>query len=295
MMRSKTFAAVVAAGFFALWLSDRAVAGEPRPLACPFYAFDNAPGFRRLSPDRQAAMLKELGYDGVSYTGTRDIPAMLAALDAHGLKMVNVYTEACVEPGKPPFPPELKTAIEQLRGRDTFLWLPVAGGRPSSDALDDRAVAILRDIADMAQAGGLRVALYPHTGMYVERVEDAVRLVKKVDRKNVGATFNLCHFLKLDSEKNLEMRLNEAMPYLFAVSINGADGGDTNHMRWRDQLIQTLDRGSFDVARVLRVLRQSGYQGSVGLQCYDVQGDNRENLARSMAAWRELVRRVNAE
>ena len=43
-----------------------------------------------------------------------------------------------------------------------------------------------------------------------------------------ASRFNLCHFLKLDDEKNLEQRLQEAMPYLFAVSINGADGGETN-------------------------------------------------------------------
>ena len=74
------------------------------------------------------------------------------------------------------------------------------------------------------------MALYPHMGMYVARVEDALRLAKKIDRKNVGVSFNLCHFLKLDDEKNVERRLKEAMPYLFAVSINGADGGPTNAM-----------------------------------------------------------------
>ena len=111
--------------------------------------------------------------------------------------------------------------------------------------------------------------------------------MKKVDRKNVGVGFNLCHFLKLDDEKNLERRLKEAMPYLFAVSINGADGGDTNRMGW-DRLIQTLDRGSFDVGRVLKTLKQLGYTGPIGLQCYGIPGDNRENLKRSMKAWRDL-------
>ena len=50
---------------------------------------------------------------------------------------------------------------------------------------------------------------------------------KKVDRKNVGVGFNLCHFLNLNDEKKMEQRLSEAMPYLFSVSINGADGGET--------------------------------------------------------------------
>ena len=122
-------------------------------------------------------------------------------------------------------------------------------------------MAVIREIADMAEKSGLHVAIYPHLGMYVERIEDALRLVKKVDRKNVGVAFNLCHFLKLDDEKNLEQRLKEAKPHLFAVSINGADGGDTNQMDW-NRLIQTLDRGSFDVGRVLKTLKQLGLHGA---------------------------------
>ncbi len=93
--------------------------------------------------------------------------------------------------------------------------------------------------------------------------------------------------LKLDDEKNLEQRLKEASPALFAVIINGADGGNTNGMDW-DRLIQTLDRGSFDVGRVLKTLRQLGYNGPIGLQCYSIPGDNRENLKRSMKAWRDF-------
>ena len=86
-------------------------------------------------------------------------------------------------------------------------------------------MTIFREIADVAARSGLRVALYPHKGSYVERVEDAVRLAKKIDRKNLGVSFNLCHFLWVDDAKNLELRLKEARPYLMAVSINGADGG----------------------------------------------------------------------
>ncbi|MGI6415052.1 MAG: hypothetical protein ACOX1P_05225 [Thermoguttaceae bacterium] len=70
-------------------------------------------------------------------------------------------------------------------------------------------------------------------------------------------------------------------------SINGADGGDTNRMPW-NRLIQTLDRGSCDVGRVLRILKQLGYMGPIGLQCYAIRGDSRENLKHSMEGWRQL-------
>ena len=56
-----------------------------------------------------------------------------------------------------------------------------------------RAEEIVREVAAMAEEAGLRVALYPHHGFWVERVEDAVRIAKKVNSKNLGVTFNLCH------------------------------------------------------------------------------------------------------
>lgn len=273
------------------WAADDAESG----LASPFFAFDNGTGRDQHVPlEEQAKMLKELGYSGIGYTGTQQIPEMLKALDAQGLKMFSIYVGADVDRGKSPYDPGLKTAIRQLKGRDTLIWVYILGGGPSSTESDDQAVTILREIADMAEGAGLRVALYPHAGFYVARVEDSVRLAKKVDRKNVGATFNLCHFLKVDNEENLERRLAEAMPYLFAVSINGADGGDTNRMPW-NRLIQTLDRGSFDVGRVLRILKRLGYMGPIGLQCYAIRGDSRENLKHSMEGWRQLCGQIGGQ
>ncbi|MBM3836681.1 MAG: hypothetical protein FJ398_01755 [Verrucomicrobia bacterium] len=35
-------------------------------------------------------------------------------------------------------------------------------------------------------------------------------------------------------------------------------------------------------------LKDLGYQGPIGLQCYGIGGDAREHLTRPMAAWRKL-------
>jgi hypothetical protein len=80
------------------------------------------------------------------------------------------------------------------------------------------------------------------------------------------------------------------MPHLMLVSINGADP-DGN---W-DRLIQTLDRGDYDVYAVLVKLRRFGYDGPVGLQCYQVPGDRRENLKRSIEAWEGFVKRMDPQ
>ncbi len=256
-------------------------------LSYPFFAFDNGTGRGRLSPDEQAKMLKELGYAGIGYTGTKGIPEMLAALDQHGLKMFSTYVGVRLGGDGPSYDPSLKRAIEQLKGRDTLIWLTITGNAPDGDR---QAVEVVREIADLAERSKLRVALYPHVGFYVARVEDALRVVEKVDRPNVGASWNLCHWLKLDDEKNMEPLLKRALPHLFVVSINGAD-----HEGGWDRLIQTLDRGEFDVYNSLKTLRRLGYRGPVGLQCYAVKGDTRENLERSIGAWRKFSARLAAE
>ncbi len=138
--------------------------------------------------------------------------------------------------------------------------------------------------------------MYPHTGFYVETVSDAVRVAEKVNCRNLGVTFNLCHHLKTTGEENLDQHLAQAMPYLFQVTINGADSGNTTERGW-DTLIQPLDSGSYDVAQFLVTLRQSGYRGPIGLQGYGIAGDPRENLKRSAQAWNLLKQKLikNAE
>jgi len=260
-------------------------------LTNPFFAMDTGTkDARHRTPESQARMLKELGYDGYG-GGVGDIPGMLKVLDAHGLKMFNIYTGLTIDDGQ--YDPKLKAAIKALKGRQTFIWLFVRSKKhkPSSPDGDESGVKSIREIADLAAASGLKVALYPHTGCWIERVEDAVRVAKKVDRKNVGVTFNLCHWLRVDKEKNLRPLLKLAAPHLFLVTINGADSGGKD---WKT-LIQTLDRGTYDVGKVLTALKKLGYTGPIGLQGYGIGGDVYDNLKRSMAAWRRLSRQGDGD
>ncbi len=261
-------------------------ADEPEPMN-PFFAFDNGTGRDRLPFEQQAQMLKELGFHGIGYTGTAGIAELLAAFDAHGLTVFSTYVQAHVDSDKPAYDPGLPDAIKQLNGRETVLWLYILGGRPSGVEHDERAVEIIRELSDMAAESGLRVALYPHVGFYVATVDDALRLAEKAARPNVGVSFNLCHFLKLDAEHNIKATLERAMPRLMLVSINGANRGDTRQMGW-DRLIQPLDQGDFDNGELLATLRTLGYRGPVGLQCYGIPGEPREHLPGSMKAWQRI-------
>jgi len=253
----------------------------------PFFAMDTATkDAAHQTAKEQVEMIRELGYPGIGCTAGKELGEMAKELDKNGLRLFTVYLGVNIDPDQPKYGPELKETIEVLRGRNAMLWLFVQSKqhKPSSPAGDDRAVEILREVADMAAEANVRVALYPHTGFWVERVEDAVRVAKKVDRKNVGVTFNLCHWLKVDDEKNMKSLIKSAMPHLFVVTINGADSGGKD---WKT-LIQTLDRGTFDMRGFLKTLGDSGYTGPIGFQGYGIGGDARENLKRTMDAWRQL-------
>jgi hypothetical protein len=101
--------------------------------------------------------------------------------------------------------------------------------------------------------------------------------------------FNLCHWLKCGGdEAKLEPLLQAAMPHLFAVTINGAEGGLGRKGGW-NRLIQPLGSGTFDNGKLLDTLKRLGYTGPIGLQCYGLGGDAREHLTRSMKAWRSMV------
>lgn len=253
----------------------------------PFFALDNAAtDDKHKTAKKQVAMLKELGYDGISSRGGEGLAEMADELDRNGLQLFTVYLGVNIDSDQPAYGQELIDAIEVLKGRNAMLWLFVRSNKlkPSDLAGDERAKKIIREVAEMAAKSKVRIALYPHHGFWVESVEDALRVAKDVDRANVGVTFNLCHWLRVDDEKNMKSLIESAMPHLFVVSINGADSGGKD---WKT-LIQTLDRGTFDVRKFLDTLADAGYTGPIGFQGYGIGGDAYDNLERTMNAWREL-------
>jgi sugar phosphate isomerase/epimerase len=254
-------------------------AAEPRA----FYAFDN--GLDSIATlEGKAALLKQLGYDGITWR-PGNTATMLAELDKQGLRMGASYVVLKASPDACPVPAEVVSEIEALKGRDTLISLAVTGKSTDEIVLP----AILR-IAEIAERCGLKVALYGHVGFYLDTDAKLLGLVKRAARPNLGLGFNLCHFLIQNDESALEPTLRAAAPFLYLVSINGADRGDTRKMTW-DQLIQPLGQGSFDSRKLLRLLDGIGYRGPVSLQCYQLKPPPAEHLEKSIRAWRALNER----
>jgi sugar phosphate isomerase/epimerase len=253
----------------------------------PLYVFDNGVGRGALSIEQQAGLARKTDYAGIFYSGTKDTPELLAAHKSYGLKVLGIYTGMNVADAKPGYDPGLPEAIRQLRGTGALITFTVNGKAANGD---DLALPVIREVAGMAAQADLKVALYPHYGFHVARIEDAPRVREKAARPNLGIVFNLCHWLRSGDEANRNARLDQALPHVMMVSINGADReGD-----W-DRLIQPLDRGAFDVYGFLQTLRSAGYRGPIGLQCYNVKGAREENLERSMRAWRGIAARLSPD
>jgi sugar phosphate isomerase/epimerase len=290
-------------GFGSLCSAAPAPQGEQKGLANEFFAMDTGTiDANHITAQSQVAMLKELGYAGLAYwdgnpkRGKYDLKDVLTELDKAGLKLYPLYVGVWLDEGKPKYEEGLPEAIKLLKGRNTGIWLHIMSekfGKSSPPRLlgedksegDERAVQIIREVADMAHEAGAWVALYPHVNEWLERHDDALRVAKKVNRRNVGVSFNLFHRLRVEGEVGIDQQLEQLKPYLFTVTINGSA---------KTGSIETLDKGDFDVYGLLKKLDKLGYKGPIGLQGWGIEGDVHENLKRSMEAWKGFNRRLHA-
>ena len=121
-------------------------------------------------------------------------------------------------------------------------------------------------------------------------MDTCLRVANAVDDPDLGVTFNLCHWLKVEgSERDPVPVIKAALPRLNFITINGADGGDTRKLGW-DKLIQPLGRGTFDVKTFVANARTAGYRGPFGFQGYAIKMDPKALLKETMEAWKGMVK-----
>lgn len=266
-----------------------------KPGVYPFFPFCiDTHDEKKRSLEEQAQMLKELGYEGVGHLWLDNVAERLKTLDAHGLKLFQITIRVDLTPGKEPFDPRFKATMPLLKGRHVQIDTIIAGMKPFDPAGREKAVQIVRDLADMAKDSGTEILVYPHTNDWMQRIEDAVAVAKEVNRPNVGVMFNLCHYLKVDGKQDVRELLKQAMPYLRAVSIHGADTAESIHAgtgNW----IQPLGQGTYDVLGLLKTLQELGYKGPVGLQCWGITGDTKVHLEQSIKAWHAMEPQLAAK
>jgi sugar phosphate isomerase/epimerase len=263
-------------------------AGDDSPvLARPFIALDNGLTDIKTAAE-QAALLEKFGYDGICTRPAKATAELFDEMEKRGLKIKASYVVLPADKDAT-IPEAVATHIRMLKGKGTLIWLGVSKREPDEEA----AVRLIRKVCDLAEAYGLEVALYPHVGeLWTDTIGNCARLADQAERKNLGLSFTLCHFLAWQDATELEATLRAFGPRLKCVQINGCDALPPGKVDW-SRLIQPLGEGSFDVSRVIRCLDEIGYQGPVILQCYQIKRPSRDHLAVSMQGWRNLQKTNN--
>ncbi len=273
--------------FVVLGHPDPADAAEQPAWSPPLYGFCmEMPAVPNPVIAKQAEMLAGLGFDGVGYPLWLDenLEKNLKTLDAAGLKVFHLYASIDLKPGAVPYDARVEDSIRKLKGRPVTVCVLFRGFPPGDPRGEEPAVKILRKLGNIAAEAGVQISIYHHTNDWTESLIHVLEIVKKADHARVGANFNLCHWLKVDGDKDYRPILRDNTQRIFAVTINGAQlGSDT----WTGGLIQPLDKGDFDNRQLLKTLRQVNYQGPIGLMCYGIPDNTPEHLQRSMDVWKK--------
>ena len=261
-----------------------------------FYAMDTAfaAPFRNDLPLADGLdLIKRLGYDGVGWT--EKSPEALAneikELESRNLRMFAIYFAAkWDDSGELTWGEHVSKLMAQLNGHCDILWIHIGGKGPAFDTLtpDTPGIVKLRGLAETAKANNMKIAIYPHLGEWTEKFGDAIRVAENVKHPSFGLCFNLCHALGCGEEDQIPGLLEKAAPYLFTVTVSGANAHATGDDRLWKQLIQPLGKGTYDVAALIAKLRAIGFDGPIGYQGYGIALPSEQIVTETMEGWKQV-------
>jgi sugar phosphate isomerase/epimerase len=250
--------------------------------------------------DKQVELIKAAGYDAIEINQIDSFDGMKEALDKHHFKGAYFYVKLKLE--EPYIDPRLRGDINRLKGSGViiapFIVSESKKFKPSQHEADTLVVRLIHQISDWAKDANLEIAIYPHLGFYVERTGHALELVKLINRKNVGLSFNLCHWLATTTEaerSSLNEQLKNLRPYLKMITVSGANNVMSREKSVWEDYILPLGKGTFDTYGLLRyAVRDLKFQGPIGVQCYNIKGDKPTLVQNTINVWRTYRARLEA-
>ncbi|HOW66984.1 MAG TPA: TIM barrel protein [Candidatus Paceibacterota bacterium] len=239
---------------------------------------------KKRGPEERAMMLERLGLRKLAYDWREEHVATfdqeIEAMKKHGIDMVAWW-----------FPSSLDaTAHRILRVLERHqvkaqLWVTMGDPLPEARSQEDKikaAASVLGPMADAASKIGCSVALYNHGGWFGEPTNQ-VAIVQNLQKTNVGIVYNLHHGHEhLDRFAELFLLMK---PHLLAFNLNGM-------IPRGDQLgkkILTIGQGT-EEARLLKVIRESGWQGPVGIIDHRPETDSEITLLENLKGLENLLR-----
>ena len=91
-----------------------------------------------------------------------------------------------------------------------------------------------------------------------KRTEEIIEILKETHSKNIGVTFDVGHANTIDDPANFAVKL---APYMVNVHVHDNDGSNDQHL--------VIGQGNIDFLKILNILKQNGYAGSLVLEYFD--------------------------
>ena len=235
---------------------------------------------KKRGPEERAQMLETLGIKRLAYDYRAEhIPtfdAEVAAMKRRGVELTAWWFPSVLNE-------EARTILKVIERHKITpqLWV-MGGGAAMKDAAEQRervkAEAVrLRPIAEAGARLGCKVGLYNHGGWFGEP-ENQVEIIEVLKRDavtNVGIVYNFHH--GHDHIARFPETFRRMKPYLLCVNLNGmVQDGDK-----RGQKILHLAEGDQELG-MLKVIRESGWFGPVGIIDHRPETDSQETLQNNL-------------
>lgn len=250
--------------------------------------FNPMDGFERPQDfHSQARILKEVGIDGYYYNLGRKVShdtvgqCAQACMD-EGIELAAVYWVA--EVSKDKFDAELSLFLKLLESIPDNCPIelgfsdPQKSIQPSSPEGLEAATRFIEAVNPALKSKSCLLSPYPHFDFLLETVNDSLSLIRQCGGDNLKAVASAIHG-RLSGEDWLS-EITKAPDRFQSVSLCGiSKPGDL----W-GYTIEPLGTGTeVDNHMTVATLRQSGYNGWIGLQGYGIRMDSQELLSKSAA------------
>jgi sugar phosphate isomerase/epimerase len=286
---------VTVASGVALALVITALAGSPphpsifaknNLVAWCIVPFDSA----HRGPIERAEMLKRLGITRLAYDWRdKDIPTFDQEIDAlkeHGIKLQAFWLTSGLEPEKEK---NVSTVLNLLKRRQlkTQIWYllepPEEFDRLGQEEKVAKAARSAQYLAGEAAKIGCSVGLYNHGGWFGEP-ENQLAILQKAGRKNLGMIYSF-HHGREQMDRFAEF-FPKILPHLMAVNLDG--------MTKDAPMILNLGEGDREL-EMLRIVRDSGYQGPIGILNHREDRDAEVGLRQNMEGLKKLLLKLGDE
>jgi sugar phosphate isomerase/epimerase len=245
--------------------------------------------------DARCAMLAELGYDSTnltlwSETAWRDLEDLSATAHRHGLDVASVNVTVDVSASL--HDSTTARVLDLIRAAEGLGTIELALDGEDLPAGSDKAALSFMDAAITA-AGGSKadLSLYPHSGYWLSRPSDAVRMCEMLECPSVGVTFSSFHWYASSPRESLIDSLAAARRHVRLVNTCGSRRVSGQYF---PASIEPVGDGEFDTFAFLGVLREVGYRGPIGILAYGLGGDAYAYFRRSRDAIRDIEKRLSA-